>query len=146
MEKFRIVEKEKNEIGSSLWRYISLPTLFLLLEGKAFFSSITNFKREDKFEGAFHYDDDLLRGKIPQETINWLQNQRTDGTQYATDTKLFCQEISKRRAAWCWHNSECESMAMWKIYGPQKGVAIKTTKYRLIESLSRINKNSGVSG
>ena len=38
-----------------------------------------------------------------------------------------------RRFINCWHLNDCESAAMWKLYGEGSGVAIQSTKARLMK-------------
>ena len=46
--------------------------------------------------------------------------------------EMWFRELQRRRAAWCWHQNEDESMALWDRYAHQ-GVAIRSD----LESISR---------
>lgn len=137
-----------------LWRYMKLSSLFLLLEGIAFFPSVATMRASDPLEGDIHSDapslNAALKARGPEEADKldaWLlmqardwerrnQELNKDHAQFNSQffAKLFERELAKRRAIWCWFASDIESAGMWSIYG-QGGVAVGTTVGRLKQSL-----------
>lgn len=127
----------------------------LLLNGKAFFPSITTLKKQDPFEGELHCDAKWLMTALqhvenPNQTLSiydWLFQQCTlqeqnnqqlnkDNSEYSTTffKNCYIREISKRRSAWCWFEGHFESYLMWSTYG-DRGIAVKTSLKRLKEAL-----------
>ncbi len=137
-----------------LWRYMKLSTLFLLLEGNAFFPSVATLRHGDPLEGDLHPDPiwlmsklDALLGKDVEALKEWLrpkaeewqrriEERSSDDPRFEPELfgSLYVRELSKRRAVWCWFNSNGESAAMWSIYG-HNGVAIRTTLGALRKAL-----------
>ena len=139
----------------SLFRYMHLSTLFLLLEGKAFLPSVEKLQSDDFFEGEMFCEspwlttqiNQLLQGDSIIEFDEWilgranqlehrkLSSDKTSPSLKASMTaKIYTRELKKRRSAWCWFESEIESAGMWKLYG-HKGVAVRTTLRSLQNSL-----------
>lgn len=134
--------------GLPLWRYMKLSTLLLLLEGTAFFPSVATLRSGDPLEGALDSDfhpwlmrklRDLGGEEASNELDSWLLKHTTESqrkfqelnkqdgwfnTQFFSD--LYIQELSKRRAVWCWFYSSIESAGMWSVYG-HGGIAVGTT-------------------
>ena len=121
-----------------LWRYMKLSTFLLLLEGKAFFPSVATLRKSDCLEcicdpltASLQYE--LSKDPARYETLcasidEWL---RRHGPGDVPPRQMYHYEehyvgiLRQLRAAWCWHNSEMESAAMWPIYG-ERGIAVKT--------------------
>jgi hypothetical protein len=57
----------------------------------------------------------------PLENTNWFVHR-------------YIEELRKRRAVWCWYNSDIESAAMWSVYG-HAGIAVGSTIEGLRTSL-----------
>lgn len=141
-----------SEYKDSLWRYMKLSSLFLLMEGKAWFPSVKSLQACDPFEGKladdFHrefWEELEAAGHGGDDTKKWLFNSLSSemknflnlnhgylGLSSQELGKAYFEEISKKRTAWCWHQSDIESAAMWSIYGNQ-GVAVITNR----DSLNR---------
>lgn len=93
-----------------IWRYYSLDKfLSLITSGSLFFSPATSF--EDPFEGDY--------GDQAKEHIR----KRYGDGQYLRDFNTY-DFLRHHTYISCWYESECESDAMWKLYG--NGVAVKT--------------------
>lgn len=105
------VDPENNKLN--LWRYFELDKLFKLLETEClFFCRADYFHKDDSFEGSFPRREYELQigGRAGKTSANMLYN-----------------IMSKDTFISCWHLSEDEDMAMWKLYSKdKKGVAIKT--------------------
>lgn len=97
-----------------LWRYTQPDKLFHLLESsKLYFCRADYFQKEDVFEGSF-----------PRLEYEY-QCKRNNGKE--TSRRLY-QINSKDTFINCWHLSQYESLAMWKLYAKdEKGIAIQTT-------------------
>lgn len=136
---------------SSLWRYMDFSKFVALLKDKAI-----HFARADhlgdQFEGAKGvvsnknvWDDYYLRffreavrnpppghkcelsnEEVQREAERLLQEMATAGKRALSTTYVSC-----------WHESEVESEALWRLYcpPPSSGVAIRTTFYALNQSL-----------
>jgi hypothetical protein len=108
----------------------------------------------DPLEGDLQPDGQWLIGKLLdllgdqfKELERWLrrnasEDEMRDYTANCMDgpyvsqflTRLYIRELAKRRAVWCWFESETESAGMWSIYG-HKGVAVRTTLGDLQQAL-----------
>lgn len=99
-----------------LWRYTDFTGLVSLLEEEALFFSRADLLG-DPFEGSVTRINKLINQKqtqIPPEVM----------LRYEQTTK----KLPKTVLISCWHESNYESDAMWKLYSDTKhGIAIKTT-------------------
>ena len=97
-----------------LWRYLDFTKFVSLLDTKALFFARID-KLDDRFEGTLFR---AIEDRCSPE---------------------FTREVQKLRQ-WvgvnCWHANDYESDAMWKMYGAETGVAIRTTCQGLISSLA----------
>ncbi len=137
----------------TLWRYMKLSTLVMLLEGKAWLPSIASLQAMDPLEGNlgddFYQDlwDELDRQGLRDETEEWLYNSLDPSMQRFLginpgDPNLsgrvlgeaFSGLLARRRAAWCWFRSDLESAGMWSVYG-NRGIAVRTSIDQLGSSL-----------
>ena len=137
-------------------RYVSLPSFFTLLQGKAFVPSLHNLRLTEPTELSIpavshkHLAMWAFDKRSFGEAETWLQKQyeRRTGAEFRDHElkdRLFMgewiEQLSQRRCAWCWfgsQNAEAESMAMWKLYAPA-GVLIKTTFDRIRQALQQTN-------
>jgi hypothetical protein len=130
----------------TLWRYMKISTLFMLLEGNAFFPSVATLRADDKLEGVLVPDATLLLTNLEHiaadkmnELLEWLEKEMDEASGKRPETacedasrrtiflaKRFIEELAKRRAVWCWFRSLNESAAMWSVYGAG-GVAVRTS-------------------
>lgn len=113
----------------TLWRYTDLTKLLSLLENRQlFFSRSDQF--DDPYEGALSragvtlFRQDAQRTGMPMETVElMIQN-----------TPQFRESVFVS----CWHASEHESAAMWRLYlQSPEGVAIRTNHERLCTALKK---------
>lgn len=118
-----------------LWRYIDLSKYTFILQEKKL-----HCPRGDKFEDKFE-------GSYPLKNVNDFNGCGFHG-----------EEWKKYVYISCWHKSEYESDAMWRLYGLSKnGVALVTSKNKLetvgskygyyikeIEYIDFINKKANI--
>ena len=105
--------------GAELWRYVDFTKFVSLLEKEAlFFPNAATFS--DSFEGSYPTGGLEL---VPEDYRPRMQ----------------ANSKSMRRLLYvnCWHSSEFESEAMWRLYSAwDRGIAIKTTFDGLAKSLT----------
>lgn len=146
-------DPEQLSAAQPLWRYMKLSTLLLLiLKGQAFFPSIATLQNSDPLEGILYVEppwlfnrlDELAKGSADDTLFSWLKEHESKfweqavlppgngvnaGPFYLNDqlsADRYVRALAKRRAVWCWFNSNIESAGMWSIYG-HNGIAIGTT-------------------
>jgi len=112
-----------------VWRYINFSKLISLLSKRALFFSRLRYLENDPWEGYYpklQFTDNSY--KQMAEELKWdLKNAESV-------SKTLIGGIEKRRndfAVSCWTIDEHESDALWRIYAPNQGVAIKSTVGRL---------------
>jgi len=122
--------KDKN---ARIWRYTDLGQLISLLDTEALF-----FPRTNLF-------DDPFEGTVPKRTRERLaamdapaRAQLPPPYKPAGDRlALGVREFNQLMCVSCWHISDHESAAMWKLYlSNNQGVAVQSTFGRLVHSLS----------
>ncbi len=98
---------------TTVWRYLSLAKLLAMLKNKSIYFSRTDFF-DDPFEGSF------TKGSLIDDA---------DGGGYSMGHSYYCaKHMPFHSFVSCWHSSEVESIALWKIYAKEEGgVAIKST-------------------
>ena len=114
-----------------IWRYVDFAKFLSLID-----SSTLHFARldqmEDECEGAFSeasFDTivsliDGEEGKRMEQELNQQHRKTMD----------FVREVNRKGIfVNCWHMSEIESAAMWKIYSGL-GIAVQSTSQRLADS------------
>ena len=134
-----------------MWRYLSLDKLIDLLDtGELFFAPLASFIKSDPYEGYLpavameahagifgstirNFESTLaqlesMSGATQRETSpEGLANLRWKLNDLKTAPARFFQAINQSITINCWHASECESEAMWRLYGDNgKAVAIET--------------------
>lgn len=119
------------ESGAVLWRYMDLPKyLDLMRTSQLFLAPLPSM--EDPWEGAVgsesrSVESNRLRDQRipPQRASEWL------------DQAERISESDRGRAYInCWHCSEVESAAMWRLYAERDaGIAIKSTWSNLLTSI-----------
>lgn len=147
---------DRPPVTTRLWRYTDLSKFIDLLScGKLWLSNAEILASDDPFEGtlgAVQFPHRMWRtlDEVPEQLrvqILEMCSRGTDGTPEAAFRSWFMGEEQRcimmqsgRRNYFvnCWHASDHESAAMWKIYGsPGAGVAIVTNGARLETALSK---------
>ena len=135
---------------AKLWRYMDLAKFLSLLESSSlFFTRPDHFP--DSFEGAIGFQKN--EESWANKELEWRQKcvkagdsknvclsdsesqelAKQEFKKYRENTKIF----RKMYYVNCWHQSDYESEAMWKLYtrDSKQGVAIQTTFKRLYQAL-----------
>jgi hypothetical protein len=104
---------DPNNSNLKLWRYLQRDKLFDLLESSnLYFCRADHFQKEDIFEGSY-------------PRLEYEYQCKRDGGKETS--RRFYEILSKDTFINCWHLSEYESLAMWKLYAKdKKGIAIQT--------------------
>lgn len=116
-----------------VWRYMDLAKFIELLKSQSLYlSSVPTM--EDEWEGALAENgDDTTAAELAHlntfgGTIEQARNFIEFGEQ-SNAARRACVFIN------CWHRSDIESAAMWKLYEPSgRGIAVQTTIAALSES------------
>ena len=99
-----------------LWRYMSFAKFMSMLDSRSLFlSSIASV--DDQFEGS------LPRGNVLLH--RWLREREAsaDPERESPDIEEFARRRRRSVVVNCWHRSEHESVAMWRLYaGGREGV------------------------
>lgn len=146
-------ELESTSNNRQLFRYMKLSTLLLLLEGKAYFPSISSLCKDDPFEGRLFCGSEWLmtvlggsrdaEGKLDKwlrKHANSWESELLDSHETSPSLRsqllsdIYTRELRDRRTAWCWFQNDLESAGMWSVYG-DKGIAVRTNLDALKASL-----------
>jgi len=101
-------------VETPVWRYLSLAKLLALLRTRSVFLCRADIF-DDVFEGSF------TQGSLRDHADEW-------GMEYPDNLVTMAQWIPCRSFVSCWHASEVESAALWKIYtGGEGSLAIRST-------------------
>ncbi len=112
-----VFEKPKDK-NAKIWRYVDFTKFVSLLDKSALFFARAD-KLGDPFEGSFPEVNVKLRpelygGKIPPKILEDLSQLR--------------RRLLRNTVVSCWHLSEYESAAMWKLYiKSDEGITIRST-------------------
>ena len=112
-----------------LWRYMDFEKYVSLLDTRALF-----FARADKLGDSFE-------GSVSKANIERRSRRYSSKTGLARHVPAIVSGIAEANPRFtcinCWHMSEHESAAMWKLYaGSGKGVAVQSTYKRLRASMA----------
>lgn len=113
-----LIPLEENAI---IWRYLDFKKFESLINEKSLFFCRADFLG-DKFEGS-----------IPEKEADYLT--KTTNDEIRKGYKEIFKEFRPSSMVCCWHIADDESQLMWNSYSSEKGVAIKSTKERLFNSL-----------
>ncbi|MFA4836681.1 MAG: AP2/ERF family transcription factor [Dehalococcoidia bacterium] len=107
-----------------VWRYMDFTKLVsMLIHSGLFFSKIDNL--DDPFEGSY---------SLPN--VLWRKNfYKGDGPTWE-ELDINNKDVRQRLVINCWHMSEYESAAMWKLYSKSnEAICIQSTYNKLRQSL-----------
>jgi len=116
--------------------------LYTLQRRKLFFRAIKSSGTSDRPALNDPYD-----GHIPASVYGrywmWemgvpLDDERRNANGGAIIRRLDIRKVARKwTGVNCWHMNPVESAAMWSLYSPNYGIAIRSTIHRLIRSLSQ---------
>jgi len=132
---------EPSNFSAVIWRYLDLPKFLDLIQNQELFFTRADKMREiDKFEGSYLTQHSMnLNSKLLNENIdmnltaknfNLREFAKLDLQMYEYHEKFTINETFVN----CWHLSDYESMAMWKIYSNIFGMAIQSNYTNLCNS------------
>ncbi|MBU4274964.1 hypothetical protein KKE19_04100 [Patescibacteria group bacterium] len=132
MYKKHPVFEEPSDENSTIWRYLDFTKFVSLLDKKSLWFSKSD-KLGDPFEGSFPEVNINLRPslykKIPEEIIKKVLPD-------------FYKNVREHTFLNCWHENDCESIAMWNMYlKSNEGIAIRSTYKRLKECLNKTTED-----
>lgn len=117
-------QPEQTEV--KVWRYMTLAKLVSLIQKRSLFLSRLD-QLADPYEGS--------TTKRTAAGIDAFFEQIGSKNRYETLGELY-RKAREQTYVSCWHASENESEAMWKLYGGSGGIAIQTTYAKLVESIT----------
>jgi hypothetical protein len=111
-----------------IWRYLTPEKFFKLLDERALFLPNTDLLPDDPKEGSYPDANRIVRDKLWEELeVSEEQRQIIEGHSRWNKHLTFVS---------CWHLSDHESNALWKIYGKtEKAIVIQSTFGRLRATL-----------
>lgn len=150
---------ERPLITTNLWRYVDISKfLDLLTSKKLWLSNLEALAKSDPYEGnpgAVQFPHRIWNNidEVPQELKRQIIEIYGDGSPKSHEDSfhqwfMLQEQEHILRSSWrrqyfinCWHASNHESAAMWKIYGsPGFGVAIISNGARIESSLHSVDK------
>lgn len=133
--------KRPDRGDTKLWRYMDFTKFICILEEqKLHLTRIDLF--EDKFEGSYPKNNlELRKSYYGYRSSDGLSDVKPSLEMLGNMSHVYLQS---RKCAYvsCWHMSDHESAAMWKLYSQSnEAIAIQTTYDRLINSLEQADQN-----
>lgn len=139
---------------NTLWRYVTIPTLFHYLSGSTFIPSLAKLREKEPFEAESWFDKIAFGGAMHEYPAieKWLAVV-PDGNDHNSPKppvigstgasgyivclqRQYYEALRNTRYAWCWFEGESQSTLMWNSYG-KGGAAIKTTFGKLSGALEK---------
>lgn len=114
----------------SIWHYLDLAKYIGLLSRGLFFARPSALRVTDSWEGSC--------GELDfTESLNETVHATTDGVEKWQEALRVRHLKQDTLGISCWHESQTESVALWKLYSPLGlGVAVKSTPAKLRASLT----------
>jgi hypothetical protein len=127
-------EPQKYEIlppaDTPVWRYLSLAKLLALFRSRALFLTRAD-QFDDPFEGSFS------EGSLKDHEKDW-------GSEFPENLVTMTRWLPYRSFVSCWHASDVESVALWKIYAGSEGaLAIRSTVGALQALFPEVTEREG---
>lgn len=116
--------REPEDAGAAIWRYMDFTKFVAMLENRAlYFATIGELQKDDPFEGSF------LPSRLLADQSKLVN---------LDDARAMIRSIVPGVCVNCWHTSQLESAALWKLYlKSNDGICIQSTVARLRETLDR---------
>ena len=129
---------------SQTWRYMNFVSFVSLLQTRQLFFSSPG-RLDDPFEGfvppaiaALYTETEPQRQQVGGSTKLWK------AAMAIRDQRERLGASTARYFVNCWHMNEFESAAMWKLYGRDTGIAIRSTKARLMQGFDVEGSNVSI--
>lgn len=111
--------------AAKIWRYQDLPKLVSLLDRRALFFPQAAYLG-DPFEGSLSRANIGMRPQVYGDRASMISERVTP----------YFRNMTKHTYISCWHLNDCESAALWSIYGKvAESVAVQSTFERLVRSI-----------
>jgi hypothetical protein len=136
-------------LSTPIWRYMRISTLlYLLMEERSFVPKLSLLRQDDVNEGCLSFQEPgsrvvFERHEALKEAKDWLlrpsgkdPHWRRGSTLPPDLVRYWHDELADRRCVWCWHESQHECMAQWRIYA-REGVAIRSDVQSVLKCLSK---------
>jgi hypothetical protein len=123
-----------------IWRYMSFAKFVWMLQTTSlYFSTRDELLHEDKWEGIYPYRRAELAARDAFQLDEPSPSKRE---KLAAKAMASLREKLASIGINCWHMSDLESAAMWKVYGDMsQSVAVESTVGRLIEAFNRSTRD-----
>lgn len=159
MNNHEVIRSKLLKTSLPLWQYMSLEKLIYLLSKKQlYFTPLSVFKDSDPFEGC--KPEVLIKEHVKAYKAEIMELEKATQSVLGEDINnpLYSDLITKiqkvkrtpalvhdaiidRTVVNCWHASETESEAMWKLYTDNgKGIAIESTVGNLEKSINSLKQ------
>jgi hypothetical protein len=114
-----------------IWRYMDFVSLYhLITTGKIYFRRLDKYS--DKLEGTLC---EKTQKELYHHRHSFLSTSKDEAEIWAKNEILNIENFKAWTLSNSWIMNETDSFAMWKIYCPQNGIAIKSTVEKLKRSL-----------
>ena len=111
-----------------LWRYLDFTKFVSLLDRSALFFAQAD-TLGDPFEGSLSKATEL---RYASQYLDQCRNKEKELQKF----RQTLQNLKQFVGVSCWHANDYESDAMWKLYGAETGVAIKTNCQAMKDSIT----------
>ena len=130
-----VMDCQPNDGNVKIWRYVNLSGLLALLQTRSLhFARADMF--DDGFEGSLTKLNVAAREKQFRDALSNVDSSMSTPEQLVSMTLEVTRSAVRCAYVNCWHASESESQAMWKLYGTATGsVAIQSTYSKLRDVL-----------
>ncbi len=130
-----VSDKLPDDPKQTIWRFTDLTRFIdLLATEELWFSCVEEFAKTDPWEGEFPTRNMKV---VEAELLRQFHGMEDVARQGVKTYKNFIVALRKATYANCWHWNDYESAAMWSLYVPKDGIAIKSTVERLQRSLAK---------
>jgi hypothetical protein len=125
---------------TKIWRYINLPKFLDMLQSQTlYFARADELRKADKFEGSFETQPTIIAKEMVRRGVAPVPHgmDLNQWEQLEAHMVRHNEEVGiKQNFINCWHMSDFENFAMWKIYSDSYGLCIRSTLDRLRNSIT----------
>ena len=126
--------RRPDSLDAPIWRYLEFGKFVSLLRSKSlFFATHAKLKEKcDKLEGRFPSEYREAAYNSERTRLEMAPLSAAEHEEYARITERAIDDLQHRYVISCWYVNECESLKMFKRFGP---VAIRSTTNWLRNSI-----------